>query len=94
MAQMREWLEADLKEVDAEYARCSATARSLAKMPYRRELHELQRRYGEGLDTRSHDERVLHFSQARFVPAGQDFTCSTSLRRRSRLCANWRSSRC
>jgi predicted ATPase len=68
--QMREELESDLKTVDDEYQGRSKLAVDLAKMPYQRELGELQQRYGNGLDSRSHGESFLALFQARFVPNG------------------------
>jgi predicted ATPase len=68
--QMREELESDLKTVDEEYQGRSKLAVDLAKIPYQRELGELQQRYGEGLDSHSHGESFLALFQARFVPDG------------------------
>lgn len=70
LAQMRQALEADLRAVDEEYEGRSQTAVNLAKLPYRHELHELKKRYGEGLDTFSHGESFLTLFQSRFVPNG------------------------
>jgi predicted ATPase len=39
-------------------------------MPYQRELGDLEQRYGEGLDSRSHGESFLTLFQTRFVPGG------------------------
>ncbi len=68
--QMREELEADLHSVDGEYKDRSSLAGDLARMPYQRELADLQQRTGEGLDSRSHGEAFLALFQARFVPGG------------------------
>jgi predicted ATPase len=68
--QMREELESDLKAVDNEYQGRSKLAIDLAKTPYQRELGDLQNRYGNGLDNRSHGESFLALFQARFVPNG------------------------
>jgi predicted ATPase len=68
--QMREELESDLKTVDEEYQDRSKLAVDLAKMPYQRELGDLQKRYGNGLDSRSHGESFLALFQTRFVPDG------------------------
>jgi predicted ATPase len=70
LAQMKEDMHRDLEAIDEEYKDRSATAIGLAKMPYARELHELKRRYGEGLDSYSHGESFLTLFQARFVPGG------------------------
>lgn len=68
--QMRAELEDGLAAVDEAYQGRSKQAIGLAKMPYARELHELKRRYGEGLDARSHGESFLTLFQTRFVPGG------------------------
>ncbi len=68
--QMREELESDLRNVDDEYQGRSKLAVDLAKTPYQRELGDLQSRYGEGLDSRSHGESFIALFQARFVPNG------------------------
>ena len=73
MATMRADLEAGLAATLAEYAGREAYARDLATLPYRKELAELQRRYGEGVDTRSHGEAFLAFFRDRFVPGGTYF---------------------
>ncbi|MCB9449941.1 MAG: AAA family ATPase [Anaerolineaceae bacterium] len=70
LAQMREELARDLQQVDEEYQGHSQLAQNLARMPFTRELGELERRYGEGLDTHSHGESFFTFFQARFVPGG------------------------
>lgn len=43
---------------------------SLERMPFANELHDMQQRYGDGLDARSHGESYLAFFQNRFVPGG------------------------
>jgi predicted ATPase len=70
MSQMREALQKDLEEVDETYQGRSKLAIGLAKMPYARELHEIERRYGNGLDARSHGESFITLFQSRFVPNG------------------------
>jgi predicted ATPase len=70
MAQMRAGLEQDLKTVDEEYQDKSATSRLYARMPYAGQLNDLEHRYGEGLDSRSHGESFLALFQSRFVPGG------------------------
>lgn len=70
IAQTRQELENDLGKVDAEYKGRSQLAKDLAKLPYRNEVGALQRRYGDGLDARSHGEGFLALFQARFVPGG------------------------
>jgi predicted ATPase len=73
MATMRAELETELADVLAAYADREAFARDLAASPYRKELAELERRYGAGLDTHSHGEAFLAFFQDRFVPGGTYF---------------------
>lgn len=68
--QMRSEMESDLHAIDQEYQGRSDYARGLAKMSFARELGDLQRRYGEGLDARSHGESFLAIFQSRFVPDG------------------------
>jgi len=68
--QMRAEIAEDLRDLDAEYKHRSDYALSLAKMSTTGQLSDLQRRYGEGLDTRSHGESFLALFQSRFVPGG------------------------
>ena len=70
IAQTRADLESELKRVDREYQDRSAKARGLAKMPFARELGDLQQYYGEGLDAQSHGESYFKLFNARFVPDG------------------------
>ena len=70
IAQTRQELEDDLSNVDAEYKGRSQLAKDLAKLPYRNEVGALKRRYGDGLDARSHGEGFLALFQSRFVPGG------------------------
>ncbi|MEO8084102.1 MAG: AAA family ATPase, partial [Ardenticatenales bacterium] len=70
MSAIKRELKADLKALDAEYADRSAYALGLAKTPFLKELADLEHRYGEGLDQRSHGESFLALFQSRFVPGG------------------------
>jgi predicted ATPase len=70
MATLRAELEAGLREVEAAYADREDYARSLAMAPFHKELGELRRRYGDGIDTSSHGEAFLAFFRDRFVPGG------------------------
>lgn len=70
MNQMREELQRDMENIDNEFEGRSEMARGLARMPYMRELGELKRFYGEGLDAQSHGESYFKLFQARFVPEG------------------------
>jgi predicted ATPase len=73
MAAMRAELEARLAATLDAYAEREAYARDLAAAPYQKELGELRRRYGEGVDARSHGEAFLAFFRDRFVPGGTYF---------------------
>ena len=73
LATMRAELEAGLAAVDEEYRDRPGLAHDLARTPYLRELGELRRRYGEGLDTQSHGESFLRFFGERLVPNGTYF---------------------
>jgi predicted ATPase len=70
LSRTRADLERDLGNLEKEYAHRSAFARGQARMPFARELNELENRYGEGLDVHSHGESYLELFQARFVPGG------------------------
>lgn len=63
-------MEAEIRRVDEEYAGRSDYAKGLAKMPFAGQLHDMRKRYGEGLETRSHGQQFLDFFQNRFVPGG------------------------
>lgn len=60
---------AELRRIDADES-LSRTAKGYAKMPYGREVAEMRRRYGAGLDTVSHGESFLRLFQSRFVDNG------------------------
>ncbi len=62
--------EADLRRVERETEGRSITARNMARVPYLRELHEMERRYGKDLSARSHGESYFTLFQSRFVPGG------------------------
>ncbi len=70
MSEMRQELQDDLDAVEHEYSGRSKYAADLARVPYARELADLQRRYGEGLDAFSHGESFMALFQSRFVPNG------------------------
>lgn len=71
MRQTQEELREDLNRVEEDYKGRSKLASDLARVPYARELGDMQRRYGEGgLDSRSHGESFLALFQSRFVPGG------------------------
>lgn len=68
--ELRAEMENDLRDIDREYKNRSDYAKSLAKMSAAGQLHDMRRRYGEGLDARSHGESFLALFQSRFVPGG------------------------
>ncbi len=70
LAKTKQDLESDLAAVDEEYQGRSKLAISLARSPYLRELHDLQEKYGSGLDSCSHGESFMTLFQSRFVPDG------------------------
>ena len=70
MAQTRAEMEAEMREVDERFEGRSDYAKGLAKTPFKRELHGIEEKYGDGLDARSHGESFLALFQARFVPGG------------------------
>ena len=69
MDRLRAELARDAEAIAADPAR-SAYARSLGRMAFDRETEAIARRYGDGLDTRSHGESFLALFQARLVPGG------------------------
>jgi len=73
MGSMRAGLEAGLADVERDYADREDYARGLAMSPYLKELAELRRRYGDGVDSQSHGEAFLAFFRDRFVPGGVYF---------------------
>ncbi|MEM7801275.1 MAG: AAA family ATPase [Chloroflexota bacterium] len=68
--QLEAEMQAELRRVEEEYRDRSERARGFARMPFARELADLKRLYGDGLDTVSHGEGFLHLFQNRFVPNG------------------------
>jgi predicted ATPase len=69
LAQTREEMERELERIDEEYKDRSETARGLAKMPFMRELHDMQR-YGRDFNDYSHGESFFALFKSRFVPDG------------------------
>jgi predicted ATPase len=70
LAQIREDMEQDLRDLEVEYEGRSKTALGLAQMPFMRELHDLKAKYGQDLDNYSHGESFFTFFRARLVPDG------------------------
>ena len=67
---MRSEFLAQLAEIEANYADRSEQARSLAMLPARRSLVELEQMYGVDLDANSHGQSFLKLFSSRFVPGG------------------------
>jgi predicted ATPase len=70
MRQTKEDFQQELENINSEYKGRSSYAKSLASMPYHGQLADMQRRYGDGLDSYSHGESFLTLFQSRFVPGG------------------------
>jgi predicted ATPase len=70
MRQTQEELRQDLDAVDHDYKGRSKLAAELARLPYKNELNAIERRYGAGIDQRSHGESFMTLFQSRFVPGG------------------------
>ncbi len=70
MRQTQDEFQQDLNDVKHEYKDRSQYAAALASLPYKNELAAIQRRYGDGLDQRSHGESFMTLFQSRFVPDG------------------------
>jgi len=69
LSAMRAEILSELERVEQEY-KDRPEALPYARMPHARELHEMQRRYGEDLDAFSHGESYFQLFKARFVPNG------------------------
>ena len=70
MDQARAEMQGYLREVDETYKDRSKLAQNMARLAYQRELGDMESRYGEGVDARSHGESYLNLFQNRFVPGG------------------------
>lgn len=70
MRQTKEEFQQELQNIKEEYKGRSKYAEGLASMPYRGQLADMHRRYGDGLDSYSHGESFLTLFQSRFVPDG------------------------
>jgi len=70
MHQTQDEFQQELNNVKHEYKDRSTYAATLASLPYKSELAAIQRRYGDGLDQRSHGESFMTLFQSRFVPDG------------------------
>jgi len=70
MRKTKEEFQQELENIKEEYKDRSAYAAALASMPFHGQLADMQRRYGEGLDSYSHGESFLTLFQSRFIPDG------------------------
>jgi predicted ATPase len=70
LAQTKEAIRKELDSVQEQFANRSSYASDLAKLPLKRDLYELEQRYGQELEAASHGESFLSFFQSRFVPNG------------------------
>ena len=61
---------AELARIAREYADADAYTRGLAEGPHRGSLADIEHRYGEDLDARSHGESFLALFAARLAPGG------------------------
>jgi predicted ATPase len=66
----RSELLARLEQIDVDFADASEEGRQLARLPIRKALAEMERRYGVDLDANSHGESFLKLFGSRFVPGG------------------------
>lgn len=85
---MRAEMEQDIADIREEYKGRSKTALGLALMPFGRELGDMKRLYGEGLDSQSHGESFFKLFQARFVPNGL-YLLDRNRRPLSLHCVRW-----
>jgi len=70
MRQTKEEFQQELENIKEEYKGRSKYAAALASMPFHGQLADMERRYGDGLDSYSHGESFLTLFQSRFVPDG------------------------
>jgi predicted ATPase len=70
MSEMRARFETEAEEMAERFKDHSPMARMLAQGPARRSVHEIEQRYGDGLDANSHGESFLKLFRTRFVPGG------------------------
>ena len=68
--EMKAHLRGELARLEAEYEGRSPLELARVSAPFSRDLADLQKRYGEGLDSGSHGENFLAFFRNRFVPGG------------------------
>ena len=70
LKQQRTEYQAELAQIEAEYADRSEYAKRLAMGPLKASIMNMESRYGRNPDARSHGEAFLDFFQERLVPRG------------------------
>ena len=70
LRRQKEDLQREMAAASVRLEGASDYARMLGLGPYRRSLGEMQERYGDNPDARSHGETFLHLFRERFVPGG------------------------
>ena len=64
----KKWSKEAIKEIDETYKNRSEFAKSLAKMPHSRTLHEIEHLHSRNLNESSHGEAYLSFFKSRMRP--------------------------
>lgn len=70
LAETKENIQKEIHAIQSQYEKRSAYAKELAESPHKRDLYELEQRYGNQIEEASHGESFLRFFQARFIPNG------------------------
>ena len=70
LSRTRKEITEDIKRIDQEYRGRSDYARSLAKMPFKRSMCEIDAMYEGNLNEKSHGESFLDFFRSRIIPGG------------------------
>lgn len=70
LAETKESIQKEILAIQSQYEKRSAYAKELVESPHKRDLYELEQRYGNQIEEASHGESFLRFFQARFVPNG------------------------
>lgn len=70
LAETKESIQKDIQNVQSPYEKRPRYAKDLALSPHKRDLYELEQRYGNQIEEASHGESFLRFFQTRFIPNG------------------------
>lgn len=70
LSQIRAEMLDNISLVEEEYKDKSDYSRSLAMLPYKKSIYEMDKLYGEDLDANSHGESFFKLFLSRFVPGG------------------------